>query len=220
MPGGSFKTESVHWAQSGTTSASFNSSAHLSWTPGWPLPFSNDDFSNDISNEADKKTVNDSGLSYGSSQDLSNSSEQPDLIAVIASNGERGYIYYDDFHAAEGMSDSIAKGNTLARCEDRDESLAQAFAEAVVDRYGFEVINSQDASDCLELLTASVGMDEALAALNEDIVEGNPDIQIELLSDDEFRALYDSAKEMTDTSLPVYLEDGITQIGSFYVDSI
>lgn len=143
-----------------------------------------------------------------------------ELMAVVATNGERGYVYRDDFRCVESAVQDLGAEDPSIWYAQRTEELAAAFCDVSAERYGRELFDKGSVSESFDLLTRSdSGLDAAVELLNDCIANAHNDlhVDVEFLSATDFRELYDAAKARVRPILLVYEEDGVTQVGEFIV---
>lgn len=219
-------TEVTHRVPLPNGTRNFGSTVGQVFSPGWPLPFSLDlphEFDGSETPEGSAQlplATNPSGQTYGSARDMSTPADQPDLIGVVATNGELGYVYYEDFYAAtiQGV-DNVELDESIARFEERDLKVAQALKESANEKYGAEVLTVEDALAALELMgTTENG--EAVELANDRAMQNAAPFDISsartnALDADTFDDMVFEARKATGSILPVYLSDGTTEIGEF-----
>lgn len=163
--------------------------------------------------------ANDSALTFDTAQNLENPEGQPDLVGVVATNGEFGYVYYDDLYdASAGDLPSMSPEEAVRTQTERNARLAPAFKDAAAELYGAELLTEQDALDGLEMFQSQEGMDGAVKLLNARMADASGGRgSFQPMSEHEFQILYDSAVSAVGSSIPVYRSDGVTKIGEFSV---
>lgn len=161
--------------------------------------------------DADVYPTNELGMSYGSAVHAETYEDEPDLIAVIATSGEQGYVRRDDLHEAERPASTPDEAARFM--DEKFASLSEATAARLNDM-GYDIT-----ADDLRPL---VGADGALDVVLQTWSSGNGGGPVTLSDgstvalDDVARA-YLQAQEDCSTSIPVYESDGITVIGEFMV---
>lgn len=217
------ETTNIVNAQDGSGSKLFGTYADLAYNPG-PTPRSAVTQGN--GNTPTIKGANEQGLSYGSGGDLYNPEGQPDLIGVIGVNGEKGYIYYKDFYDIIKCELNLSPEEAVSRFTARDEKIATQLANVISDHYGAPVISQKEAKTFISLLSSGQTAEEIAKTLTIEAEEySTSGISLfgesnQELTGDDFRTLYDDAKEKACTMLPVYKSDGVTQIDQFVMDAI
>lgn len=217
-----YRCQSANWINYSGGSHGFNTQAQMAWNPGWPLPFSGDAESS-LTELSTPIATNDTGLTYGPSQNLDNPEGQPDLVGVVASNGELGYVYYEDLYAVSvGDLPTMSAEEALQRNEERNAHMASALKDAAAELCGTEALTEQDALEGLALLDETADIDKVAHLMDGKIKQNTgtsvvSDLSEEVVGIDEFLSLMDSAKNEVGIYLPVYAQDGVTQIGEFSV---
>lgn len=90
----------------------------------------------------------------------------PDLIAAIATNGERGYLRADEYHAAQDeQRRSLSDEEFRVYAETRQNALKQAFSEYL----GCDLLSTDAAAECLGAKETSGGMERAAALASEEL---------------------------------------------------
>lgn len=181
-------------------------------------------FSKNAQNEAnwDHSTFkNAEGLTYSSSNNLDNPIGQPDLIAVVATNGELGYVYYEDFYKSSTFGQKMSPQNSLELFKERKKKIARAFKDAISEFIGIDFLSMQDVEKSLDFLDEPDGVNKAVNSINM-IIKRNAEksaIDIDEIDEHTFKVLYNQAKTEVSIIIPVYEKNGTTQIGEFVVDS-
>ena len=160
--------------------------------------------------------TNDKGLTYGTLFDYWATGILPDLIEVMASNGQFGYITGVDY--VMSLRETSSPQAAEAQMEAQREGAVQAFCECVQANTGSEV----DAVAFRELLDQiyDYGCVESPWVL---MSEENIASLVSLLPEG-FRTLelaqqaWESANAANDIVIPVYALDGVTYIGDFVVE--
>ena len=160
---------------------------------------------------------NKAGLTYGSSSDTEYGDE-PDLIAVEATNGKMGYILKVDLQeldrsGVQNLDEAIRSSTSY------NEKASKAFIETLAQEIGFDVnvISSNQALSAYEELCLATPMQmqggDIAAKIEKDLGLGrNYNISEDVL----LRAAL-SAQDAVAQTIPVYKMDGKTKIGDFEV---
>lgn len=177
-----------------------------------------------------KYSTNGSGLTYGSLGEVYSAEKNPDLIGAIATNGELGFIYYDDYLEAISGDVTLSPEQAVSRANDKTARMAEEFSEAAADLYGIDVLDQAMVEKSISFLDEGAEVGEAAEILNSDIeqavsktsrandAQSTIDGVVPSISEDEYLELYLAAKESVGVKLPVYAEDGATVVGEFVVD--
>lgn len=172
----------------------------------------------------DKYLENESSQTYGTLEDVYAAEKNPDLIGAVATNGELGFIYYDDYNDVISGELSLGSEDALERQKKKDEKIAQAISEAVAEKYGEDFVSVQAVEESLDELTTVEGMKGATETLNsamEQSLAQNTARSAEAfdqITEEEYLEMYVDAKQSIGVAIPVYAEDGKTVVGEFIVD--
>ena len=158
--------------------------------------------------------INADGLTYGSAAEAKTPEEEPDLIAVEATNGKIGYVFKTDLEYAEG--DYISNPDeAIAYTEKRDANASEAFSNYINKKLGtnikmnilqYEKIKNDFEVKCIsgEKIMSDLGINVMkVKSVNTD----------EVLKE----ALLEAQEANTET-INVYEKDGKTKIGVFIVN--
>ncbi|MDR2957420.1 MAG: hypothetical protein LBU61_04460 [Coriobacteriales bacterium] len=157
--------------------------------------------------------VNDNGSTYGSVVLAPNPDQEPDLIAVIATNGSEGYVYKTDLYAFSGSATSLEHA---AQLTDRRVRLAtDAFISSINDQTGINLEESRpEISNYIKFTSGICGY----------ITPLRPEYDIDLrslipieISDESIDLAMKKAWSANQNVIPVYKSDGVTIIGDFII---
>ena len=166
--------------------------------------------------------TNSEGLTYGKVTDAPPWGEMPDLVAVEATNGMKGYAYWEELNGIQPENPEEA----MRIMEDREAQNSRLFAEFILESIGIESdIDSANAVFAFEAaskycLPVSQGVEwVADQSLRVDLTQAIGLDESVLPDDEELRFLILDimlrVQEESTVEIPVYLEDGKTQIGVF-----
>jgi hypothetical protein len=159
--------------------------------------------------------TNDSGQTYGTFAEAGGlNGDLPDLILVVATNGETGYITKESFIITSRAASNPAEADIIMG-EYRQNS-ARAFCDYVYQESGIEI----DSNELLGLL--EIGVDIGLGNPWTSLAEHQKITVVNLLpegyqSTDFAQKAWDFAARANSITIPVYANDGITIIGEFIV---
>lgn len=153
--------------------------------------------------------TNEAGLSYGPVEGFEQRDQYPDLIAVQATNGSKGYILREDEERAAGVVTTPEEAIAFANA--RSERLAASFKNAINEQLPpDEHINLAEASEITTILQSAppdAAVHKAFSILaEEDAEEWNENLVL---------SAYERALKEDITYIPVYEADGVTQIGVY-----
>ncbi len=169
--------------------------------------------------------INDDGLVYGTVDQAEAPGGQVDLVAVVATNGREGYVYFDAFQEAAGMN-ATSPDEAVQYMENAEAASNRALAEQLTRLLpeGVEVTVEQATQYLDTVVRAAIPdpFDEGLASVCQqglaDLAQatGLPETDVQAVLDDAYLA----AQDQVSTHIPVYESDGKTQIGEFAVGSL
>ena len=170
----------------------------------------------DSTKRGDEVKMNDKGQTFGTTYTNDDGTVGlTDLTRVQATNGEVGYLSVDEMETV-----------CLAGAQTPDEQAALAVwigdegARGLVAAseafYGREVIGFAEARDTVSIAKKANGAHNSYVAFAK-YVEELTDGEV-LVTEEDYRAIFDEAKKVVAVSVPVYLEDGETVIGEYIVD--
>ena len=200
--------------------------------------------------EAEQKfKMNEDGLTYGTILDVSPDGVHPDLIKVVATNGEKGYCYTEELNKARGkVPATLGEGNEHMR--DMEDRYSTVLIQLLEERLGIKIDTDRDsaamawrAAACyVNIYVVENFLSEDAQAIKtmETFVLWKPPLGLtsdELREDlvrylgidasvlpadnyELFSFLFMVIHDIRETfviEVPVYLEDGKTQIGVFHV---
>ena len=114
--------------------------------------------------------VNSEGVTYGSMLEAEmNGTEMPELVSCIATNGKRGYMYYEEYSAITQRDFELSSEELDSIMPDRAETIAKVFAETANAYYGYELLSSEEAKEALSLITSVGGTEAAITLLEGDV---------------------------------------------------
>jgi len=166
---------------------------------------------------------NKSGQTYGSSSDTEYG-EEPDLIAVVATNGKKGYILKTDLHKVD-RSDVKNPDEAVQVMAVYNAAASKGFVEALSQSWGFDAatITSEQALRAYEEMN-SYNPAQSEADRKELVAEIAAKIKSDLglttgqdITEDELLKAVSASQNATAQSIPVYKVDGKTRIGVFEV---
>jgi hypothetical protein len=184
--------------------------------------------------------VNDAGLTYGAATDLYNPSEWPDLIYVLATNGESGYVFAEELEKASGSNMTLEE--LFDRQIEWERQSSYKFADLLNSHLGVATLE-QGCGEKLEIFSLANrmnGLDVIAGSDEPEIARQELISQLKSLSDDESKfvstltddssdkcstillseyisLLWDKSREINYITIPVYESDGITVIGEFEI---
>lgn len=143
--------------------------------------------------------TNEAGQTYGSiSNDIYNPSANPDLIAVLATNGEAGYVYYSEFYDLIKDERRMPSDESIEKQQQKSDAYSKAYLEAASEYFGYE-FNSLD-----EVFNAVESATQSRSSTEENISQ----------------ILMERVREKIGAHLTVYLSDGVTPVGEFILDTM
>lgn len=158
------------------------------------------------------------GLTYSRVDDPVVPGYYPDLVAVGLGPDEQGgtlvvgYVYGSDLERAQGVN--LSPDEAAAFTQEKEQQMAQAFAEAVSERLpAGQQISADQARDLLSLLKKAS-------------FDNSPQVNLLMpytphLSTDEAQAILleaiEEAQRDAGTALPAYALDGATELGTYRV---
>lgn len=170
--------------------------------------------------------TNGMGLTYGTCASAPAYDDMPDLVLVVATNGQEGYVYREALEEAEGGFVEQPE-ELLARTQEQDEVFVEAFTESL-QADGHDV-SQEMIEGFVDEARFGAGVDCAATEL-ADKIEANAaatagDAQTYAASGAEEidRDIEDAlalALQASGTVLPVYDVDGETVIGEFLVAGV
>lgn len=114
--------------------------------------------------------VNSEGITYGSMLEAEmNGTEMPELVSCIATNGERGYMYYEEYSAITQRDFELSSEELNSIMPDRTETIAKVFAETANTYYGYELLSIEEVKEALSLITSVDGTEAAITLLEGDV---------------------------------------------------
>jgi hypothetical protein len=167
------------------------------------------------------------GQSFGSALDAQSLEKMPDLIAVVATNGEEGYILSTDYAYARDPNPPKNPEEATAMMKARELKAVKAFAKSIYDQTGMEM-DLEEVKYMLNNLNNSMDCDwRSYETINKKqqadmtgIVFGGS-AQKSDGSDSRTEAVIATALqyagEANQIVIPVYMEDGRTIIGEFII---
>lgn len=148
--------------------------------------------------------TNEAGQTYGSMSDnVYDPASNPDLVRVVATNGEIGYVYYSEFYEHIKDEPTRTSEEVEAHSEAQREKYNDAFIEIASDRYGYTFENIDEAIEA-----AQEGPDAVAEAYSRPLEGGAP-------HSEEYEAINEEAHRRIGVALTVYMDDGVTPIGEF-----
>jgi hypothetical protein len=171
--------------------------------------------------------TNAAGQTYGSAMDASSPGDEPDLIAVLATNGREGYALKEQFNQ-EGTQPSSPEEAVAVQSEhDRDQ--AEAFYGVLAEAFDLDAdISDVDPVAAADVLFgAQVGLYDG--SLNAETAGGLINQALDLVGvsaeqcDDGpecaqiLTEAVGAAEEVLRVVIPVYESDGHTVIGEFWI---
>lgn len=110
--------------------------------------------------------VNEYGQTYGSelAGDPNTGEGVPDLISVMASNGKDGYMYFSDVQKIYQRDFTVTPEELEITAPQKEEAIAKALNELITDKYGCELISTEE---LLEINKNRSSMGGAAAAYQE-----------------------------------------------------
>lgn len=169
--------------------------------------------------------TNDNGLVYGTVDQAEEPGAEVDLVAVEATSGRTGYVYFDELQEVENSWITEDPDATDAHREELEAQSNQALADQLTRLLPDATVTPEQAAKYLDAAVRTSilepfdkgleaarqqGLDELAAAT------GLPAADIQAVLDD---ALYEAQMQVS-RYLPVYESDGKTQIGEFAVGSL
>lgn len=158
---------------------------------------------------ADPIKTNEAGLSYGPVEGFEQRGQYPDLIAVQATNGNKGYILREDEERAAGVvsTPEEAIAFATARKERLAASLKDAMNEQLPPGEGISLAEALEITAVLQSTPPATAAPQALGILSESAEEK--------LSEEAVLTAYEKALKEDITYIPVYEADGVTQVGVY-----
>ena len=163
------------------------------------------------------------GLSYGSMSDAQSADAVPDLIAVVATNGQEGYVYKTDYNAAMQVGMARNPDHAVWLMAQRSERIANAFVDSIESQTGpsqstisLENERADLGNVILDLDTQSgdISFEELSTNDQANIISDLPDGIDQSIVDNAWA----KANKVDDQVLPVYSLDGKTIIGEFIIE--
>lgn len=152
--------------------------------------------------------VNSKGQTFGTIRERADGTvEQAELVRVEATNGQIGYI-------------SVIQMETAAMigAEHTADNAAKALCASAKERYGWDVIDFDEARDVVITATLGNGRERSFQAFAQ-YVGSRVGLELEVTEDD-FQAIFDDARKAVAVTIPVYEEDGETVIGEYIVNRL
>ncbi|MDR3135901.1 MAG: hypothetical protein LBU07_00440 [Coriobacteriales bacterium] len=152
----------------------------------------------------------------------------PDLVAVEATNGQQGYAYWSDMN--DPSSQPANPEEAVALMATRNARDSQLFMQFLSGAIGLDLdVDSDTAQTVYEqaqnFVYPAVPGEPWFAdsQIKDDIVNLLPINEVSLPDGEELRtflsAIFSGIQEENYLEIPVYLEDGVTQIGVFRMGS-
>lgn len=158
--------------------------------------------------------VNAEGFTYGSAGEAKTPEEEPDLIAVEATNGKVGYVFKTDLEHAEG--DYIKNpAEAVAYTEKRNTNAAKAFSDSINQQLGtnseVSILQYEKAKNDFEV--NCISGEKIISELGLNTMKAN------IINEDEIinEALL-TAQDANVQTINVYEKDGKTKIGVFKIN--
>ncbi|MDR3037081.1 MAG: hypothetical protein LBU31_01535 [Coriobacteriales bacterium] len=162
--------------------------------------------------------TNSEGLTYGNLALAVSEDTSPDLIAAIATNGEKGYIYRLDSDVAQGPQPSNPE-EAVAYMARRHQNAAVAFKSSIWEQLGYHLqIEDIELAELYQRIFEEHGGERAFDNLTEKSKENLLALFPEAVNLTEVvSTAWDKANKANDVSIPVYKVDGKTVIGEFVI---
>jgi hypothetical protein len=163
--------------------------------------------------------TNDAGLTYGVAEGGVFADSAPDLIGVIATNGEEGYAYRTELLQAIEPDPPSSPEEAVQLMQDRWHNAALAFAVSVEQQTGTVLpLGADQVANTIASLFETSGGELPFSDLSDTnkaaLLNILPNLDAsEEVASEALRAAYAS----NDVSIPVYKSDGQTRIGEFIV---
>ena len=172
--------------------------------------------------------VNDDGLTYGMMLEAPEGHEMPDLVGVIATNGERGYVYWSEMDSASYKPATLEDAGKYM--EEYNARRSFLFVKFLSEELGI-VIDTSTANAYEALTSAEVFLfntnsepgaewtpdDEARSKLIEALGLEEPGFLEGLELGRVLARVFINIQSADAIEIPVYKEDGKTQIGVFLI---
>lgn len=114
--------------------------------------------------------TNEKGMTYGSLYDAQvTDSEPPDLVRAIASNGETGYFYYDEYQEIVGQDAALSAEEVAQREAAKHERIAESFKQMAAAYFGADMLSGTRLAQYFAGMAREGGTEDALASLNADV---------------------------------------------------